>query len=109
MGIERPTVIHSVHEDDEALRPRIDRFVVGLGEWLDALQDAHAKEAISEVRELAVEHGRLAGELGYPGLVEAAADLEASCVAGDAEAARKTIAELTELVVRVRRGHRSAA
>jgi hypothetical protein len=109
MGLQRLSPIHSDHEDDDALRERIDAFVLGLGEWVDALQDAHASGELSRVEGLAADHGREAHALGYPVLADATDEIVASCRASDAEAARKGIGDVTELIQRVRLGHRSAA
>jgi hypothetical protein len=109
MGFQRLAPIHSLHEDDPALSESIDEFVVGLGEWVDSLQDAHAAADLAAVASRADEHARLAGSLGYPGLRDAAREIARAAGAGEAEDARKAIGDLIEIVQRVRLGHRSAA
>jgi hypothetical protein len=109
MGFQRLTPIRSAHEDDPELSAAIDAFVVGLGEWIDALQDGHAEGDLARVAERAGEHAELARRLGYPGLGEAALAVAFSARADDEEGSRKAIADLTEIVQRVRLGHRSAA
>jgi hypothetical protein len=109
MGFQRLTPIRSTHEDDPELAAAIDNFVVGLGEWIDGLQDGHAAGALAAVAERASAHAAVAGRLGYPGLGEAASAVAASARAGDEEGSRKAIGDLTELVQRIRLGHRSAA
>jgi len=109
MGFQRLAPIHSLHEDDPELSESIDDFVVGLGEWIDALQDAHAAGDLEGVAARAGEHGRQAGTLGYPGLRDAAHEIRSAAESGEAETARKAIGDLIEIVQRVRLGHRSAA
>jgi hypothetical protein len=109
MGFQRLVPIYSLHEDDPELSGSIDDFVVGLGEWIDALQDAHATGDLASVATCAGEHALQAGTLGYPGLRDAASDIRRAAEAGEAEDARKAIGDLIEIVQRVRLGHRSAA
>jgi len=109
MGFQRLTPIHSLHDEDPELAAEIDDFVVGLGEWIDALQDAHAAGDLSGVADRAAEQSERARRLGYPSLAEAAGEVVRGAEAGEAEASRKAIGDLIEIVQRVRLGHRSAA
>ena len=109
MAGKRLSPIYSKHEDDPALGERIDAFVIGLGEWIDSLQDAHAEGAFARAAELARLHASEATAVGYPILQESAEALSASCDEQDEQAARKTIRDITELIQRIRLGHRTAA
>jgi hypothetical protein len=115
MGFQRLVPIYSLHEDDPELsgsRGGVGggrRAGGGLGEWIDALQDAHATGDLASVATCAGEHALQAGTLGYPGLRDAASDIRRAAEAGEAEDARKAIGDLIEIVQRVRLGHRSAA
>lgn len=109
MGFQRLTPIHSTHEEDEALRPAIDDFVVGLGEWIDELQDTHAAGDLVRVAAAAHPHAALAERLGYPALRDGATQVARCAEAGEDQPARKAIGDLIEIVQRIRLGHRSAA
>ncbi|HVH07403.1 MAG TPA: hypothetical protein VNE71_15540 [Myxococcota bacterium] len=104
-----PKPIVSRYAEDPAFDERIDRFVVGLGERVDAFQDA---ERLGDRIGLATLAGALRSEadaLGYPPLSEAAGHVAASCSDPSPDALRKSVFDLTEVTQRVRRGHRSAA
>ena len=109
MGFQRLTPIHSLHEESPELADSIDEFVVGLGEWIDGLQDSHAAQDLAEVEKRAEGHAERSDALGYPSLRDGAGAVAQAAHAGDLEAARKAIGDLIELVQRVRLGHRSAA
>ncbi len=109
MSNDRLSPIRSTREDDAEVAPAIDRFVVGLGEWIDDLQDAHAAGNLAGVRSLADAHAEEAAQLGYPVLAEGAGEVASAAKEGEAEASRKAISDLIEVVQRIRLGHRSAA
>lgn len=109
MGTQKLTPIRSTCDEDPALAEAVDAFVIGLGEWIDHLQDAHAEGDLTAVSEAARNHAAEAVRVGYPQLAETAGQVASSADAGDAEAARKSIGDLIELVQRIRLGHRSAA
>ena len=109
MGYQRLAPIHSVHEDDPEFSEGIDAFVVGLGEWIDTLQDAHAAGDFETVVARAAAQALAATTLGYPGLSDAARQVVRAAEDGEDENSRKAIGDLIELVQRVRLGHRSAA
>ena len=101
--------IRSLREDDPAVEEALDAFILHLGERVDALQDAVLAGDDALLLEHAAGFRTEAERLGYPPLCEVL-DAAREAVAGhDAEGARKAVADLTELVQRVRRGHRSAA
>lgn len=100
--------IRSQLVDDESLA-RLDEFVVGLGERIDTIQDAdrfgQLEEAAKRALELAVE----ARGLGLPPLAGAAQRVAATCRLGEPERAHEEIVALTDVVRRVRLGHRGGA
>ena len=91
--------------DDESLA-RLDTFVVGLGEGIDAIQDSEHAGLLDEAAKRAAELARDALALGLPPLAEAAEHVVACCQASDGTRAHAAIVELTEVVRRVRLGHR---
>jgi hypothetical protein len=93
--------------DDES-QARLDAFVVGLGERIDAIQDAEHLGRLEEVGKSALEIASEAASLGLPPLAHAAERVAAICRSGDAVSARAEIVALTDVVRRVRLGHRCA-
>jgi hypothetical protein len=110
MAIKRPLKpILSIYATDPELEERIDAFVVQMGERVDYLQDAEIDGDLELLQELADKFGTESRELGYEPLAGAAGRVVAACVEQSPEAARKGLADLTELTQRVRRGHSSTA
>ncbi len=97
--------IHSTRSDDETLE-RLDGFVVRLGEHIDGIQEADRTGDLEAAAKRAVDLAEEADPLGLPALVAAARAAAASCGTGDAECAHGDIVELTDVVQRVRLGHR---
>lgn len=106
---QRLAPIHSICEDDPAVAEAIDAFVVGLGEWMDDLQDAHASGDLSAVGRSAQQHVGEAERLGYPTLAEGAEGVAQAAQQGELETTHKAISDLIEIVQRIRLGHRTAA
>ena len=94
--------------DDESLA-RLDVFVVALGECIDAIQDAEHSGQLEEAAKRAAELARDAARLGLPPLARAAERVVATCRAPASIAAREAIIELTDVVRRVRLGHRGSS
>lgn len=107
MGDEDPIV--SYFADDPELRPRIDEFVIGLGERIDALQDLESLGDWKQVQTGARALVRAAAELGYPIFALQAEMVEAACIAPNQALLRERLIGLTDLARRVRLGHRGAA
>lgn len=105
--IPRPGPIHSLLVDDHALE-QLDVFVVALGERIDGIQEAESEGQLEEAAKRAAELAIEAQALGLPPLAEAAERVVASCRLGAAGAAHAQIVELTEVVTRVRLGHRGS-
>jgi len=100
--------IRSLLADDESLE-QLDAFVVSLGEQIDALQDAEQVGALDEAAKRAFDLASDAARLGLPPLAHAAKRTAESCRRGDSRGAHAEIVALTDVVRRVRLGHRSGA
>jgi hypothetical protein len=101
--------ILSTRAEDPDFDDRIDRFVVGLGERIDAFQDAVSAGERHVLARLSSALEQDADAVGYPPLAEAARRVALACAETAEEALRKSVEDLTEVAGRVRRGHRSAA
>ena len=106
---ERKTPIRSTQEDIPELAEEIDRFVVGLAERVDSIQDAELVESFAQVSLLARQLSTDADRLGYPRMAENAKSVAMSAEDGKTDSLQESIIELTDLAQRVRRGHRGAA
>ncbi len=99
--------IRSRHADDPDFEERLERFMVELGERIDLIQEeeraGHMEGVAGRARGLAAE----AGGLGFPVLAQAAGQVAAIADAGDGSELHKGIVELTDMVRRVRLGHRA--
>jgi hypothetical protein len=91
--------------DDDSLA-RLDAFVVALGESIDAIQDSEHGGHLEETAKRAADLARDARSLGLPQLATAAERVVASCREADGVLTHAAIVELTEIVRRVRLGHR---
>jgi hypothetical protein len=105
----RPAPIFSQHEHDPELRDAIDRFVVRLGERVDALQDAESARKLPELQLLAEDLCQRAERLGYPLLASLARTVARACGDDKPQLAQEALVELTEVSRRIRLGHRGAA
>lgn len=105
---QRPEPIRSELALDPDMEERIDAFIFGLGERIDMIQEADRagdlKTGARRLRELA----REAGEVGFPQLEEAARAAARCGEDGDAARTHERIVAVTEMVQRVRLGHRGA-
>ncbi len=106
---ERKPPIRSTQEDIVELAEDIDRFVIGLAERIDSIQDAELAQKSSEVAELARTLAREADRLGYPGMAMSAKGVAHAAEDAKADELQETIIELTEIAQRIRQGHRGAA
>ena len=97
--------IRSLLFDDESLA-RLDGFVVGLGECIDAIQDSEHSGHFEEAAKRASELARDALGFGLPPLAIAAEQVVASCGGTDRARIHADIVALTDVVRRVRLGHR---
>jgi hypothetical protein len=91
--------------DDDSL-VRLDAFVVALGESIDAIQDSEHGGHLEETAKRAADLARDARSLGLPQLAAAAEGVVACCQGSDGVRAHAAIVELTDVVRRVRLGHR---
>ncbi len=99
----------SSRADDPDAEDAIEKFVVTLGERIDALQDSEAGGDLSELAERAGALATMASDLGYEPLAQVALALAYACQSTDAQAAHKHTVEATELAARIRRGHHTSA
>jgi len=106
---ERKPPIRSTQEDVVELAEDIDRFVIGLAERIDAIQDAELARKIGEVAELARTLSSEADRLGYPGMAASAKGVAMAAEDDADDELQETIVELTDLAQRIRQGHRGAA
>jgi hypothetical protein len=109
MPAEHLTPIYSSRSDDPHLGEVVDRFVIGLAEQIDLLQDA---EANGDLAQLAALTGGLIVEAeaaGFETLAHTARALQAACSGDEPKAARKQLLGLTEMAQRIRLGHKGAA
>ena len=102
--------IYSLRADDPACEEAIDRFVLGLAERVDGLQDAQIAGDLEGVAKLSEELCQDAETLGYPQLAAAAREVVAACQQGapDDERLVDRLVVVTEIGRRVRLGHRGA-
>lgn len=101
--------IRSTHEDIIELAEDIDRFVIGLAERIDSIQDAELASKTGEVAELARMLSTESDRLGYPSMAMSAKGVAMAAEDDLSDALQETIIELTELAQRIRQGHRGAA
>jgi hypothetical protein len=109
MQADHPKPIYSSRAGDPSIDEAVDRFVIGLGESIDRLQDS---ELAGDLEQLGTQARALADEAketGYSDLSRAASMLVAACRDRDAKLAREATLELTDLAQRVRLGHKGAA
>ncbi len=106
-GAAKP--IRSLYENDPDLEDSLDRFILGLGERVDDLQDAVLAQQWAPLIALTTSFLGIAQRLGYPALSEVLREIGSAAEAGDGEGARKSVGELTELAQRIRRGHHTSA
>ncbi|MBY0398914.1 hypothetical protein K2X89_01370 [Myxococcota bacterium] len=106
---ERKPPIRSTQEDVPDLVQAIDRFVIGLAERIDAIQDAELQAGFAELGRLAGSLAADADRLGYPGLALVARNAVSASTDGKRDAVQDAVFELTEITQRVRQGHRGAA
>lgn len=108
-GPEEVKPIVSLLADDPLERPRIEAFVLGLSESVDALQDLEQEADFSGIGELALGLARDADLHGFPALARAGKAVASAAGTREAKQTREAILELTEISRRMRLGHRGAA
>jgi hypothetical protein len=101
--------IRSTQEDVIELAEDIDRFVIGLAERIDSIQDVEFAGKSAEVAELARILSTDSDRLGYPAMALSATDVTLAAEDGCSDALQETVIELTEIAQLIRQGHRGAA
>ena len=108
--LEPKPPIRSTQEDEASLAQDLDRFVIGLAERIDSIQDAELAGKSAEVGALARGLANEAERLGYPAMaISATGVMTAAENDHRQDALQETIVELTEIAQRIRQGHRGAA
>lgn len=97
--------IYSLLLDEQALE-QLDAFVIELGERIDGIQEAEQVGQLEEAAKRARELATKARTMGLPPLADAAERVVASCQDGNAPRTHAEIVDLTDVVTRVRLGHR---
>ena len=97
---ERKPPIRSTQEDVVELAEEIDRFVIGLAERIDAIQDAELAQQPSVVSKLARSLAREADRLGYPGMAMSAKGVALGAEDGLIDDLQQAVVELTGLAGR---------
>ena len=100
--------IYSSRSDDPSVGEAVDRFVIGLAERIDLLQDAEADGDLAQLAVLASGLIVEADAIGFEAFARTARALEAACSDDEPEAARKQLLGLTEIAQRIRLGHKGA-
>lgn len=101
--------IFSSRANDPEYAEAIEAFVVGLAERIDDLQDAQARGDADLLATIARRLVVDAERLGYSYLAACAGQIEAAAQGENAEAARKSVVEATQVAQRIRLGHRGAS
>lgn len=109
MSRSQPKPIFSSREEEPEAGEAIDRFVIGLAEQVDGLQDAELEGDLALLGRLALELGERASAVGYAPMNEVAQAVASACRDGKVEDAEAAMVELTEVAGRIRRGHRGSA
>jgi HPt (histidine-containing phosphotransfer) domain-containing protein len=106
---KQPLPIFSSREDVPELQDDINRFVIGLAEYIDSLQDAENDADLDQVERLCANLAMRSSQLGYQLIAETAEQISDACREGKNEVVSESLLELTKLAQRVRLGHRGAA
>jgi len=101
--------IYSLRENDVEIEDDLDRFVIGLAEVVDGLQDAESTGDYDLLDELAMAMSADAARLGYPDLEKVARSVRRANEEVSKQAVQESLVELTEVARRIRLGHRGAA
>ncbi len=109
IGQKKPEPLYSTLSHVSELSDRIDDFIVGLADRLDNLQEADNAGDLKEANRLAEELANEGVVLGFEPLADFAAAVVTACERADAETVHERLRALTEVVQRVRLGHRGAA
>ncbi len=88
-------------QDDASFEDIVEEFVGGLGQRLEAINEAMDNGNFEQVRVLAHQLKGSASGYGYPILTQKAAELERLAIAAEVEPINASIKELSSLVARV--------
>ena len=105
---DRLKPLYSAQAENPALSESIDRFVLGLAERVDHLQDAQFGGDRTRVAELSRSLASDADAVGYAPLAQLAEEAAGAAEADDLDEARAVLRDLTEVAQRVRCGYPGA-
>jgi len=103
----RPT--YSTFSSSPELEDSIHRFVIGLAEQVDLLQDDEQNSDFEALEERASILSSSADSMGYPEFARIAQKLAAACSEELKDAVQKGLLELTEQARSIRLGHRGSS
>lgn len=109
MTAETIQPLYSAFEGDLEMQDDLARFVVGLAEDIDRIQDAEHTGLLSDVTNRARRLAQRAQHFGYGILSELANQVATAGEDDKPEAVQEHLRALTHVACRVRRGHRGAA
>jgi hypothetical protein len=109
MSADRLLAIQSSLENDPAACKAVEQLVVGLSERIDGLQDAEIRGKFDEIARMAIQLVHDSEVAGYEELAAVAKTLAVASNQRDNRATHLKLVDLTEVVHRVRLGHRGAA
>jgi len=101
--------IYSSRGDDPSVSDVVDGFVIGLSELIDQLQDFESEQDFARIADLAGALVADAQRAGFNDLARSAGALASASSEGRFDGTRSCLVDLTELVHRVRLGHKGAA
>jgi hypothetical protein len=101
--------IYSSRGNDPSVSDVVDDFVIGVSERIDQLQDFESEQDFPRIAENAAAFVADARRAGFDELERVANELAAASAAQREKDSHARLVELTELVHRVRLGHKGAA
>jgi histidine phosphotransfer protein HptB len=93
--------VRSQFADDDDFRELLEVFVQGIPEKCEIFRDLRARGATDEIRMMAHQLKGAAGGYGFPGVSEAASELEESCKSDKPDAIAQSLEGLLAYLGRV--------
>lgn len=101
--------LFSGHPYSIELEDELSRFVIGLAETVDRIQDAERTGSLPDVGRLARALALQAESFGYPLLLSITLDVVTASDEDKPEIVQEHLRALTQVALRIRRGHRGSA